>query len=197
MTHIQNPDTSSKLRSEFRTREPLGPFELGRVIHPVALVSDLAGSSPLDESYPRSCMGLTSIGAGGAGTNVQCILVAPAGVRKVYEVHRCYVTKVTSAAQVQIRGGSAITGAPTAVGSTKSFQDFRIGAAPDADVVSTTPLTAALDGVRLGLLEVPTDSIEIILGVVLGPSDFVIISNDTANEGLACMWFWTEYILGE
>lgn len=195
MTTIQSPVPGAKLRTEYKTREPIEIF-LHPGIAPVVVVSDLSGSSVADTGYPRDAMGHASVAAGGAGTNAQCVCVGVGLVGKIYKVTRALISKPAAGlVQINLSLGAAIAGLADL--TTKGFLDQRISAeAPSMQIASETPLTAAIDGIQCGLVEFTgADMIPVDLGIVLGFGGFLNIVNLTTNETLRTTFFWTEYLL--
>jgi len=195
MTTIQSPVPGAKLRTEFKTREPIEIF-LHPGIAPVVVVSDLSGPAVGDRGYPRSARGLNVVAAGGAGTNAQAVCVGTAGLGLIFNVTSVTVSKATAGSfRLNYSLGAAIAGLTDE--TTKAYDDQRISEIPPGlSIQNSTPLTAAIDGSQVAefLLEAIISK-TIPLNVVLGGGDFVLVASNTTNESMLASWEWTEYQL--
>jgi len=193
MARIQTPQVIQEARAEFKVR---GDFdlELLETVQPTYQVSRRGVAST---AYPRECMGRVADGAG-AGANGQCAITGRTGQGKIYVVDSVQIdVLLTSVYQLRIDSGTAIAAAETESVS-KRFTDTRLGAAPlpDAFLSSSTPLTAAPDGLLVGSMPMLANTFHrILLGVVLAEGTYFLVRNLTANEAMSVTYFWTEFLL--
>lgn len=194
---IQTPEHQQALRDQFKVRDPF-ELSLEATISPVAIVSDLGPARIASTGYPRNCMGFASIAAGGVGTNAECALRAPAGTGKLFHVTQGMVSKSTTAGIVDINMGNGVALAAATALAAKAFTDQRVGAsAPDAILDVLTPITASIDGTRVGRIRFEAADVTVLvpLDVILGENDWVAFVQGTTNEALNATFYWTEYLL--
>jgi len=195
VAHVQTPIPGSKLRAEFKLRQQPEVF-LSTELVPTVLVADLSGPAVADLGYPRQAIGHVSTAAGGAGTNAQCMCVGVGDRGKIYKITRALISKpLAGLVQINLSLGAAL-GAITLL-ATKGFQDQRTADVPDMSIGALTPLTAAISGTQVGLIDVQAEegTVQVDFDVVLGAGGFLNVVNLTANETLRCSFFWTEYLL--
>lgn len=195
MPLIQTPQPVSKLRTTYKIRSPFGLF-LAEDLVPVVMVDDLSGGAVADEGYPRDAMGKGTRLAGGAGTNSQVVCVGVGDRGKIYKVRSAYAAKPAAGfVFVHFSNGADITGLVDQ--AAKGFSDQRISVEPpDMQIGTSAPITASIDGIRVGVYELNGSEGQFIpLDVVLGFGGFVNIVDGTTNETMDVTFHWTEYLL--
>jgi len=193
MARIQTPQHVQELQAEFKVREPFG-LELLETIQPTV---DVATQKVASQGYPRKCFGRLSVGAGGAGTNVECAIECPTDVGIVILLTKVNISDVGGTVELRAFSGTAL-GSTTGDSTQKHFRDSRINPAqrPDGALRGTDPLTAAPNGDRIALIEVPAGvTVFIEPDVILGGGGYWLVRQSTANAVLAVGFEWTEFLL--
>ncbi len=198
---IQTPAPAEKLARAYRSNVPLD-VSLSPTLVPVTIVDDLSGAGIADRGFPRNAAGSAVQTNGGAGTNSQILIMAPqpdSGI--LIQVTRVLIVPGASAI-VQLRIGNDADDAIRAAQAdqpTRGFRDVRlVGDATNAFVGSSTPLTAAMNGVIVETFAVPAgDTTLLSLDYVLGERDFLNIALQDTDVTLRSSQWWTEYVLAE
>jgi len=190
MPQPQSPSVKEKLRIGLKVHEAFSLW-LAEELVPVVLVDDMSGQSVADTDYPRDAVGRINRAAGGAGTNVECIVT---GVPRVVVLVESVLVSKPTAGNIQIRRdrNTVIAAATT----QKTFRDLRPGATPNLLMGASVPLTAAIDGdfvMSIGVAAV--ESALIPLGFILGEGDSLLAISETANEALTAIYYWREYLV--
>jgi len=192
VARIQTPQHVQELQAEFKVREPFG-LELLETIQPTY---SLGRQKIASTGYPRDCFGFITGAAGGVGTNVECALRCPAGTGIVVLLTKVLLVNVGASIDARADDGVAMA---SIVGqqTTKAFQDSRLaGGIPECILETANPLTAAPNGIGVGLYATPADVLEQIpLNVILGGNGYFLIRNRTANQAQTVNFEWTEFLL--
>lgn len=193
MARIQTPQHVQELQAEFKVREPFG-LELLETIQPSYV---LAAQKVASQGYPRKAFGRLSAGAGGVGTNIECVLSCPANVGIVILLTRLSFGDIAGPVELRAFDGAALTDS-TGASVAKQFRDTRINAAqlPQGIIEGTDPLTAAPNGTRIAQVECPADvTVFYEPDVVIGGGGYFLVRHPTANTALAVNFEWTEFLL--
>jgi len=198
MPLIQVPDVGEVLRQRYRIVHPFGLF-LAEEVVPVSIVDDLSGVSPYSTGFPRRCMGQTIIAAGGAGTVAEGLLVGRGGSGIVAQVKTALIHDTVGLLAFEVRvggGGLALAAGRTEVFG-KHYLDLRVfDAVPVTELAQNTPLSAAVDGDRIGIYEVAQDTVlPVDLDIALGDGDFVNIVQASTNRALRVTYIWEEHLI--
>jgi len=192
MVDFNRADVRERVRIGMRIAEQFG-LDVDETISLTVPVADLVNPN-LFEGYPKGAMARTSSGAGGVGTNVQCILQSRPDRGIIYHVTGVHIGTVITG-NTFLRIGNAALAAP---GETldKAYTDSRDAGIPNMFTGDSTPLTAAVEGTPIALYDLSTvEAFFLPLDIVLAENGFVIVQNGTANEALDASWRWTEYLL--
>lgn len=191
MTQVNRPDLQERIRVGMRISEPY-QISLGGGISPVVIVEDLANAG-CNQGFPKRCWGRANVGAGGAGTNAQCVLEGSGDRGIVYRADRALIVK-PAIGDVDIRVGQSIAGLTPS--TELAFADTRDAGGPDAVCGTSTPLTAAIDGTRVARIVIAVvESILVDLNFILGSGSFLNFVSNTTNENLQVTFQWTEFLV--
>jgi len=194
MARIQTPQHVQELQAEFKIREPFG-LELLETIQPTYSLGRLKIAST---GYPRRCMAVVSAGAGGVGTNIENILLAPPAASGVIIIlEEIWVEDVGGRVTFRMTDGVApatISGTP----NVARYRDSRLPGRPVSTLAIANPLTAAPNGEFVAQVACPSDDTKVFqFDVILGEGGYFLTRDSTANSGMTTTFLWTEFLLAD
>lgn len=192
MARIQTPQHVQDLQAEFKVREPFG-LDLLETIQPTY---SLGQQKVASTGYPRRCIGEINAAAGGAGTNVECVLTCPPDLGIIILLETVVTRGAAGSTSLRMEGIAPLA---SVVGAhlTKAYRDTRIfDSLPQGVLQDANPLTAAPNGTRVGSMATPTNvTYAFEVNVVLGSGGFFLVREDSADTVLETTFLWTEFLL--
>jgi len=192
---LQSPEAVQKLLRQYALAHQPSLF-LAEELVPVVIVDDLSGADVANQGFPRDAMGISVVGAGGAG-NVSVATWIPTN-NVLAKLTGIILQNNAADRTYSIRnlGGATVLG--LVARTTKDFQDTRLGGAPPNVQIAVRNDTALSDGnINLSVSVLADDTVLIPCSFVGFNGGGVQVHHQDLNTALEVGWIWTEYLITE